>query len=128
MQFNMTTLHNQESTAVLKNCCCFYAAIILVCIINTLSLFLKCINFCFVPPSTQWFKSIKPGKVSAHNFDDAGSVHLSGKVSFGLSAQHLEENVLPQLVERKQYQKFQNPLPEIPKTFVTYRIVCSLRP
>jgi hypothetical protein len=47
-------------------------------------------------------------------------VDLSEKVSFGMSAQHSQNNVLSQLVERKQYQKFHHPLHEAPKAFVTY--------
>ena len=38
-----------------------------------------------------------------------------------------KKNVLPQLVERKQYQTFHHPLPEVPKTSVTYPIGCSLK-
>jgi hypothetical protein len=52
----------------------------------------------FLPPQgclrTQCFKSIKPRKVSAHSFDEAGPIDLSGKVSFGMSAQHSQSHNL----------------------------------
>jgi hypothetical protein len=66
-------------------------------------------------------------RIGASSFDQVGTIVLSGKVSFCMSAQHSQKNVLPQLVERKQYKNFHHPLPEVPKTFVTYATGRSLR-
>ena len=65
-------------------------------------------------------------RISAHSFDQVGPVDLSGKFR-SVCPHNIRKNVLPHLVERKQYQTFHHPLPEVPKTFVTYAIGCSLR-